>query len=202
MTTLGGLRDEILDEMERAELSTQAATAIKSAIKHYEKERFAFNEVRASSVTDPDVEFYSLPTDVIEIDSLTITANNGTYLLDEVPYGSLEDIYTNPNFTGKPSQYAVYDEQLRLYPIPDATHSLMMSYVFRLPELSATSDTNAWLDVGKELVKYRAKADLYINLVRDQAMAALMKAMESEAYDAMTEKSLRRTTGGGVRPYL
>lgn len=203
MATFGELNATILDELERTgDLTSQANTAIKDAIAYYDKDRFFFNEVRGWQVTVPDQEFYALPADLIEIDSLTINVNTGTYELDEVPYDLIEAIYTNATFTGNPVQYAVYDEQLRLYPIPDETHTLVMSYTFKLPELSATSDTSAWLTDGKELIKYRAKWALYMNYVRDKEMAMMMKMAEQDELNALQERTLRRTTGGGIIPRL
>lgn len=203
MTTFSQLTDEILDEMRRTgELTAQVNTAIKDAIKHYERERFTWNEARAVAVTEPDQEFYGLPSDIIELDSLTIKDGTSINELREVNYTLIEATQSNTQWTGEPSEFAVYDGQIRLYPIPDATYSLMMSYVYSLPELSATSDTNAWLDDGRSLIKYRAKWRLYTDIINEPERAMAMKMAEQDALDSLQEKSLRLATGGGIIPRL
>jgi len=203
MATLSEVTDEILDEMRRTgELTAQVQTAIKDAIKHYERERFTWNEARAVAVTGAGQEYYGLPSDVIEIDSLTVKDGTSIKELREVNYVQIDVAQSNTQWTGEPAEYAIYDGQLRLYPTPDATYSLMMSYVHSLPELSATSDTNAWIDQGKQLIKYRAKWRLYTDIINEPERALAMKMAEQDALDSLQEKSLRLSTGGGIIPRL
>lgn len=202
MTTFSELNLEIQDELIRDDLTPQVSLAIKSAIKHYEKDRLHFNEVRAKTVTAPNTEWYAVPSDLVEIDSLDIKVNGATYDLDPRPYQYLQSIYTTEAFTGPPVMYAVYDEQLRLYPVPDDSYTLVMSYAYKLDELSATSDTNAWLDDGKQLIKSRAKWDILLNVIKDPQQAAGQKAAEIEAKVALEELGNGILTGGGIIPRI
>ncbi len=63
-------------------------------------------------------------------------------------------------YTGVPVDYAIFGDQLRLAPIPDAAYTITFSGLARLPTLSQDADTNAWMTEGEALIRNQAKVFL------------------------------------------
>ena len=83
MSDLGTMENRIADELNRTDMTSYARTAIQTAIKHYEGNRFWFSENRATATTVSGQEFYDLPTDFREMDSLKVLISNNDYRLNE-----------------------------------------------------------------------------------------------------------------------
>lgn len=204
MTTYGTMQDRIADELDRADLTNQITRAIKSAIAYYERKPFWFNEQRTISFPTVDgQEFYGSSDDsdipnLLRIDTLKIAeTSTDKYDLERRPFEEL-DAYSqsNVNDEGKPVWYAYYAKQIRLYPIPDASYSIYGSGIIALADLSATTDTNAWMTDGEALIRARAKWDLYTHVIKEVESAQLMKAAENEELRSlMAATSARKATG-------
>ena len=181
MTDFGTLTTEVLDDLKRSDLTAQAQTKIKSAIKYYERRKFWFLEQRSTTTLVDGQEYYGLPADFRDESSLVITVNNWTYPLNKRTYEILEAWFVkSATFTGYPTDYAIYDEQLRLYPIPNGAHVMTLSYYKQLATLSAATDANAWTSEGAELIKARAEKVLYAQTIRDQKSSTFMAGIEKE----------------------
>ena len=122
MTTFGTMRDRIADELDRADMTTQIEREIKSAIQHYDKQRFWFNEVRNVSFATVDgTEYYGSSADsdipnLLFIDTLrvAITATD-KYDLERVPFQELNSISDSITADeGQPTKYAYYAKQISL----------------------------------------------------------------------------------------
>ena len=204
MTTLGTMMDRIADEINRSDLTSQIQKAIKTAIKTYDKDRFWFNESRSFTFsTVAGQEFYTssdntnIPN-LLAIDTIQVAiTSTDKYLLQRVPYEQIEAISSNTTVDqGQPTWFAYYGKQLRLYPIPDAVYTVRVSAVWALDDLSATSDTNAWMTDGETLIRSRAKRELYTHVIRDTDGAAAMAQAEiTELKDLRSASSMRGATG-------
>jgi len=202
------MQDRIADELDRADLTTQIQRAIKSAIAHYEKQRFWFNESRNISFATVDgTEFYGSSADsdipnLLYIDNLRVAiTTTDKYDLERKPYQYLDSISDSITADeGQPTCYAYYAKQIRLYPIPDASYSIYGSGVMLLSELSATGDTNAWMTDGEELIRSRAKWDIFTHVVKDLESAGVMKSVEKDELKALIEASTSRNATGRVCP--
>ncbi len=182
MATYQTLTNSILDEMSRTDLTAAVASEINLAISFYQRRRFSFLETQATAVTVSGQEFMALPLDFGDMDSLTIQVNGAEYVLQEQRYDQLE-VWSFTNSTGQPTDFAVYNQQLRLYPVPDDAYTLRMSYVRELPPLAADDDTNAWTTEGERLIRSRVLWVLYASRVKDYDAAQAAKMIESEELD-------------------
>ena len=181
MTDFATLTSEVLDDLKRSDLTAQAQTKIKNAIKFYSRRKFWFLEQRSTTTLIDGQEYYGLPADFRDESSLVITVNNWTYPLNKRTYEILEAWFVkSATFTGYPTDYAIYDEQLRLHPIPNGSHVMTLSYYKELPVLGAGTDSNAWTDEGSELIKARAEKILYAQTIRDRQSATFMAGVERE----------------------
>src|SRR5262245_472078 len=214
MTTFIIMQNRIADELVRDDLSSQIKNAINQAITTWEGERFLFNEARYLINTINGTEYYALnaPTlltsagaavgtgeMVLEIDSITCTVNNMPYPLT----GRTQqwfDLYTSlPTiYKGQPDSYAIFGNQLRLFPIPDKAYPLNISALARLAPtpLSADSDTNAWMTEGEPLIRHQSKMIIYRDVVRDaDGRAAAAEGIQEAEWQLKRKMAAKAYTG-------
>lgn len=183
--------------------------AIADAIVHYQGERFAFNTRRAVAELSAGQETVSLPTGWLEVDYLRLE-RDGEWRepLTEVSYYEIEDEHRSSKDIGAPRIYAIQHRELRLYPVPDRTYSLVMSFLVTLPEVShSASDeaTNAWMTEGEQLIRLHAMRDLLV--IYDGAPESIARgAALTPLIDAQLEKLKRQAgreqTAGRLRPFI
>lgn len=215
MTTFLAMKNRIVDETLRDDLTaTQLTNAINDAIKTWEGERFAFNERRYLLDTVPSQEYYGLATPdgevVIEIDSITVTVSNWPYPLTPRTQQWFDQHQALPaQHRGQPDSYALYGDQIRLFPIPDAagpnagSYQITISALARLSPVPLAQDThtNAWLTEAEALIREQAKLILYRATLRDEAGAALAKDAITEAQWSLKRKMAGKAMTGAIRPW-
>lgn len=163
MSTYGAMIARIADEITLPELVPRIPKAIQSAIVFYESERFWFNESESTANTVIGDENIALPVDFLEPEVLTITetSENVRYTLTRRPFSWLRHHLLHPDSKARPSDWAYFADQIWLYPIPERVYILTMSMLKRLATLAALADTNDWMTHGEELIRSRAKLDLF-----------------------------------------
>lgn len=208
MTTYATMRTRILDEYTNESLTAaQVNSAIQSAIAHYQRERFYFNESRSVTFsTAASQEFYtsSDASDIPNlslIDELTITDNGTRRPLIPRTWDWIDTVSTTTTSVGSPTDYCYYAQQIRLYPIPDAVYSIRISGLIRLTTLSADSDSNAWMIDGEELIRQRAKWDLATNYLMAPDLSSAASECEAVAYRVLKAETARRLGSGSIRTW-
>lgn len=209
MSDLGTMKTRIESELSRTDLTSEIQDEIISAIEHYKHHRFHFNEQEKTAPTVASEQYIALPDDFIELDKLRITVNSRTYPLEPVTFGAVTDI-DESTYTGIPVRYAIYNQQIRLYPTPNAVFTLTLSGLQGLDALSADSDTNAWMTDGEELIRSRARAATQINYLYDDAIKTesimfaqegFYSAREKAAYAALKSRSDSYVSTGRIRAH-
>lgn len=210
MTTLGIMVDRIADELSRDELKTQTEDAIRSAVNNYAGDRWWFNEVAALTITlTPAVEFYPLPDDFEEVDAFSVLIGGNLLDIDERSFNTINTWQTN-NVVGQPTDFAIYGNQLDIFPIPNDTFLTVLSYVQSVSTLTTTTCTNAFMTYGEELIRSRARADIQINFLRDEGVTSEYLLMlqagftfyslrERVAYQNLKSRSTRRIATNRIR---
>jgi hypothetical protein len=198
--TYATMQTRIANELHRTDLSSDGhiTNAIKSAIKHYERERWYFNEATtsASLTTSASQAFYSLPDDFMKLDALTVTISSAKSDLDPMPYIEM-DARDSANSNGVPRWYSVYKNQLRYFPIPDSAYVVTMSYQKRLATLSADADTNEWISDLEELIRTKAEEILCRTVIKDVDHAnTLREYLRSEVYPTARAENDERLMSG------
>lgn len=200
------IQARIADELARTDLTAQIKAEILSAIRHYARQRFWFNEEAATATTTPGAAGLKIavPSDAVEFDEMTVAVGGIPQPMERLPWrdfvarGAL-----NTAAHGVPARWAYRDDQFWLSPTPDAAYTLTLYYVNTLPELAADGDSNAWTTIAEELIRARACAAVRIRYLRDsaamaeqQAFAALgdgyLNAFEKMAYTALRAQTTRR----------
>lgn len=192
MATYLELRTRIISEMNRDdladELATQLATHIAQSCEYYADERFWFNAIVTTAPTTGGVETVAVPATVRRIDKLTIAAQ----------YAELQEItlpqFEEPGSTspGQPSQYAYYNDAVKLWPIPDGVYSLQFTGLKQIDAPVADSDTNEWTTEAYDLIVAHTKMRLYRGQFRDPEGAQMAKDEALEAFNRLKRETAKR----------
>jgi hypothetical protein len=214
MTNLTIMRAKIADEITRSDMTSRITTAIQDAIKLWEGERFAFNERRYRINTVASQEYYdfiaptlltsagaAVPTGemVLEIDSITSTVNNAPYPLTPRTQQWFDTYQSLPTqYCGRPDSYAIYGNQLRLFPVPDAVYQINISALARLGPSPATADadTNDWFTEGEMLIREQAKVLIFRFPLKDPDGASLSQSAADNAYISLKRKMSAKVAVG------
>lgn len=194
------MRTRILDELanDGAITASQVNYAIQDTIKAYERKEWWFNSNIATFWTVPDQEYYSstdfsdLPN-AVSIVSMVITVNGLKAPLRGVDFNTIDDSQTG-TVNGIPRYYAYFDQVLRFFPIPSAAFLMTVSYIYRLPALTADGDSNAWTTECEELVRQGAKKRIALNVLQADEIAQRCAVLEKEAYDGLRSENRLRNS--------
>ena len=210
--TFGVIKTRIADELNRSDLTSQISLAVISAVEHYERERWWFEETIDASVSTTAAQNYvtnAVITTMAKIDKVQITIGSAKYELKKISYDEWADQATSTT-SGQPSEYAYYQDRLYLYPTPGSTYTLTISGVQRLTTLSAAGDSNGFTNYCEELIRQRAKADIRCNVVLDEKAigeaaqigasgGTFLSGMERAAYVNVTRERDEKATTGRVK---
>ena len=205
MATYGGAVDLILTELGRGDTSITVVTEreVLKAIEHYAPSRFWFNEARGS-FTASNTIFYPLSAmtvSFLEIDQMVVTVNSGVIELEPSTHQELNRIDVS-GFTGYPSRWAIWAEQIRLYPkaASGSAYQVDVDGTKRLATLSASTDTNAWLTEGLDLIAARVEKILSARRFANYDAAQMYQVAEREALERLLNRTERLTTSGRIQP--
>ena len=194
------ISSEIQDSSNASVTLAQVKSAIVSAIEHYERERTWFTEtITTNLTTSSSFAFINAPVDIVFIDKLQIASGTAKYSLEPIPYEDWAVRAGTSNGTGQPTQYAYYQDRFWFFPAPNSAYTLTLSYVKRLPTLSADSDNNGWTNFAEPLIRFRAEWDIYAHLLFFMDLAAQAKAAEMDELMAFDTERMQRNATGRVR---
>lgn len=183
--------------------------SIVDAIRFYRTKRLGFNIKRARALLTSDTEIVSLPLDWIEADFLRLEDDGSREPMEEVTYDWMEDEGLNDDIRGRPTKYAIQHRELRLYPIPDRSYTLVLSFQYDLQNVSLSAsdgETNAWMTEAEELIRKRAMGELYVLYVGGPEAVAKGNLLKQEAEDdvlpVLEAQAAREQSSGQIRPYL
>lgn len=247
MTDTANMRTRIADELNRlpSEIIGSPSLSvglvinreINSAIKHYESMRTSWSEVKDAvfGETTSGQRSYSLSTSDIrwlKIDSIKLEYNNSYITLDPITWSEMEE--KDRQITGSlglPQNYVIYSKQVRMYPVPNASLTILISYLERplltsltgcltgtgsqTPTSTASHNNRlgGWYDDGAALIRARAKAAVQIKYLRDgnataeaaliaQTGGSFLSMIEKQAYEQLTDEIQDQLSTGRLKPYF
>ncbi len=209
MTTFATMVSRIRTDLNRGSShDARIKSAIANAIDRFRSTRFGFNQKSSQTVLFSDMEIIALPTDWIEVDHLRLELANDRQPLMEVSYDWIEDRQRGEPTDGEPRKFAIQNRQMRFYPIPDKSYTLVMSFHYDLSGISVSASdaaSNAWMVEGEELIRKQAMGDLYVSYIGGETIplgAALLGEVETKILPTMESRAAREQTAGRVRPFL
>lgn len=184
------------------------ANAITTAIAKYEHDTFRFNDATTTVATVAGTASYNMSTAATAItwsrlDTVTLRNSTTIWTLDPADYHWMlaEDDSVTP-YRGRPDFYAVFNNQIRLYPTPDAVYTLSLYGTRRLTALSADSDTNGWTTDGEAMIRNAALAELCANYTNEYDRAQIYMGKADEEYRKLRVENERIRNYGPVQGYF
>lgn len=210
MSNLGQMVARIREDIDRgSDFDGRIKQAIVDAIRFYRTRRLGFNLKRARALLTSGNEIVSLPLDWIEADFLRLEDDGTRLPMEEVTYDWMEDDGRNDDIRGRPTKYAIQHRELRLYPIPDRSYTLVLSFQYDLQNVSISAsdgETNAWLTEAEELIRKHAMSELYVLYIDGPEAIAkgnLLRAhCEEDVLPVLEAQAAREQSSGQIRPYL
>jgi hypothetical protein len=205
MGTYLELQTAIATDLTRSDLTNQIKSAILDAVRHYETDRFYFNITR--SMTFPTVigqaaygtsDLAQIPY-IIGLDALFLSDGGRPYELEKYEADEFEWLQSTSTGNGRPSAYTYIDSQILLWPTPVAVYTMRPHMHYKLTELSADDDTNAWTNDAEQLIRCHAKLLLYSNLLEDTEGMQRMSVQIQSHKDRLDYKTAARMATGRIR---
>lgn len=205
MGTYLDLQTAIATDLTRSELGDQIKSAILDAVEHYETDRFYFNVTRSltfSTVVGQAAygasDLAQIPY-IIGLDALFLIDSGRPYALDKYEADEFEWLQSTSTGNGRPCAYTYIDSQILLWPAPVAVYTIRPHMHYKLTELSADSDTNAWTTDAEQLIRCHAKLLLYSNLLEDTEGMQRMSVQIQSHKDRLDYKTAARMATGRIR---
>ncbi|EJF77791.1 Uncharacterised protein [Candidatus Bartonella washoeensis] len=191
------IQDEIDDITD--EYVPQIQESIFAAIRFCERESFFFNESRDVVFTTRAGKAVYDATDTPHIE--TAVTIKGVFLhsdrhhkfaLEQRSPLSLEPLLSSGH-QGMPVCYSYFDKKLHLYPTPDAGYPIqLLLSPMRLEEFENAHQEHPWFVHGFDLIKARAKYELYKNILKEpDCAAAAYNDFKEQLHELRAETSKR-----------
>lgn len=206
MATFAEIRTTIGSETLKTSLVSEIGEAVKSAIRLRQNERFWFNETRSYTfATVADDDTYTLAasgsvSEFLTIDRIEAQIGSVWHELERVDQEEMTSLKHTAR-TGQPLCWCYFGDEVQIYPTPSDVYTLRVTGHFKFAELSAGTDTNAWLTHGYDMIKEAAKAIFYANIVRNEGMAATSRGLSDSFLQQLRAESSRRRGTGKIKPW-
>lgn len=206
---LGSMVARIRSDLNRGSAhDSRIKQAIVDAIRFYRSYRLGWNQKRVETLIQEADEFVDLPDDWLEVDQLVLEDDNSLDPLNERTYDWIDERFRDRNLSGRPTDYAIQNRQLRLYPPADQSYSLVMSLLYELRDVSISASdgaTNAWMSEGEELIRKHAFADLLVYYIgADETQRGLMirEEVSSRVLPVLEAQAAREQSSGRIKSFL
>jgi hypothetical protein len=210
MSTFGTMVQRIREDLNRgSDFDSRIKQAICDAIVYYSPSRLGFNTKRSRALITSGMEVVALPTDWVESDYLRLEDNGDRIPFDEVTYDWIEDRRENDTDRGMPQKYAIQHREMRLWPIPDHSYTLVFSFQYELRDVSISASdgaTNGWMTDAEQCVRAWAQGDVLINYVGGPEAIEKGLMLQAKAENVFLPKlearAAREQSSGQVRGFL
>ena len=207
MTTRSDIEAQIADDLARSDLTSQITAAVNAAIRAYRFERLGFNEaykVTATLSTSADVMLLpSLSVRFRKLDRIRLVRTAGDYL--DMYHRDYDWIMSRQDVRVlcQPIEYAIYNSTIHFDSMADQNYTLLFDGIKELGNASASysaDNASAWFNDARELIRHRAKREVYANVLKDMELAAAAGAAEKEAHRIIKAELGEVISTGGIRP--
>lgn len=210
MSDFGSMVRRIREDLDRGDdFDARIKQAICDAIVYYQTSRLGFNTKRARALVTSGMEMLSLPLDWVEADYLRLEDDGQRIPFDEVTYDWIEDRRENDSDRGVPQKFAIQHREMRMWPIPDRSYTLVFSFQHEIRNVSISAsdgETNAWMTEAEQLVRTWAQGDVLINYIdgpEATEKGLMLQVRADQMYLPKLEaRAAREQSSGKVRPFL
>lgn len=208
MTTRSDIEAQIADDLARSDLTTQIRNGVDAAIRAYRFERLGFNEAyrvtATASISANYLALSSLSVRFRKVDRIRLLRDSGDYLdLYRRDYDWIMS-RQDDRVLSMPIEYAVYNNTIHFDTIADDTYTLAIDGVKELGTGTTASfsagDASAWFNEARELVRHRAKREVYAHVLKDMELASAAAAAEKDAFNVLKSELDQVASTGFIRP--
>ena len=205
MATFGEAIDLIVTELHRADTSITVVVEREflKAIEHYGIERFWFNETRISFTASNTIYYplANLTATMVELDQLTVTINSSVIELEPATHAELQRMDVS-GFTGYPTHWAIFAEQIRLYPkaASGSVYQVDVLGTRELASLTSSTQSNAWTTEALNLIASRVEKLICARRFKDYDAAQVYQLAEDGEYERLKQRTERLGSSGKIRP--
>ena len=196
------IQDEIDDTTN--EYFSQIQEAIYSAIRFSAREPLYFNETRdITFLTTKNQDWYGATTE-----KAIASAAGIRFVFLEKSDGNAKRLHLNSpqelesagSAHGEPYAYCYFGKKLRLFPCPDKVYKIrLMIEPYRLEEVLKADEESPWFLDAFDLVKARAKYELYKDILKDADSARTAFNDFNEQLSALKVETSRRNGSGKIK---
>lgn len=207
-STLGDLVAEIMDDLDRPDLEPQIRRGIAAAVRHFQPERFAFNERILTFQTIPGADVYgqgdapAIPG-LYAIGSAVLVDGDQVSDLNRVAETWVESA-DQPASQSQPVAYSYFDSTLRLWPVPSDAWTIRLSAHIKLDIPTgdlADATSSPWFDEARDMISARAKWHLALHVLKDSGLAAAMQVAFTEAFGTLRARANGIASTGQIRAW-
>ncbi len=194
------MRDRIALELgSRTDLYEQIGEAIKTAIRAYEENHHFFNEATAVFNTEIGEEFAPLPAGFVEEINVKKFVSDNFITMRRRSFLEIDQRQFNKTNMAQPFEYAIWNEQFRFYPRPDAVYEIHVAF-FEAPNLPEKgADRHIWMTKAEVLIRSRAKREMFEQVLYDTGRASQMAGAEQRAFTILKNQDARRIGRGFLK---
>lgn len=178
---------------------------INRAINYFSADRFEFNQEVASFALEADEEDIttnpSYPTDVKYIDEengLVIEQGNVKYPINKISnydYDTVSALQTS----GRPYMYTQREGKVLIYPYPQDTYNVNLTYYKAYPDLVNDGDSNDFTNNARDLIINRVLEKIYREYAIDENRAAVARGAWKEEHNQLTKLAGHRLGTGLIK---
>ncbi len=153
-------------------------------------------EMEVTSTATSSGQYLALPSDFGELRTIRI----GNYRLSQNTAADFSGFSTSVG--GIPRVYSISDGQLAFAPIPATGSGVSITYIRRVPALTATAPTNWMLSLAPEVYLYGSLLAAEGYLMNDERLPMLKSAYEEAIGDLRADASRRRWGAAPLAPRI
>ncbi|WP_150214929.1 hypothetical protein [Candidatus Tokpelaia sp.] len=200
--------DQISDELDDTNDTylPQIQNAVLAAIRFCAREPFYFNRNReAVLATKPGYSCYDARDNATlaafgSIHAVYCEADGQIFALKREPAEDLELLAGSNVMMGLPCLYGFFGQKLCLYPVPDKIYTIrLLLNPAALPAIKSAAEASPWFTEAFDLIKARAKYDIYKDILKDAPLAAAAFNDFREQWAALQAETSRRAGAGRLR---
>lgn len=209
MATRATIEAQIADDLIRSDLTNQIRSAVDAAIRAYRFEPLRFNEAYRSTAT-LSISTVSLALTAItprfrRIHRLRVVRNANDYL--DLYQRDYDWIMARQDavIASMPLEYCIYNDTVHFDSMADQTYTLYLDGIVDVTGAGTTntysqSSAAAWFNDGRELIRHRARREVYAHVIKDFEMASAAKGAEDEALRMIKAEHAAQAGKGFVTP--
>lgn len=205
-STLATMRSRIADSINRTDLNSQIDREINRAIQYYaNKKNLWFTETTGTFSTVANQETYT-SSDAAFIANIQeiyymklILASTNHQELEPRSIEWIQEMNVG-RATGYPSDYALFENKIYLYLIPNAVNTITIYYSKTYADLSLDADTNDFLSYAEDLIESRATWGILYKILKNYDAAGITKAAEIDYLSALESIDENKKSTNQIEP--